>query len=170
MKHIKIIFLILILFSCTENKNLNSANPIKFSIEEFDIKKNQMKVLLEITNPTNKILNEGKWSFHWNQMSGHIVPESLPKNIEYKYINGQGYFILNFEKGYSLNPNNKISISFIQNGIINREPFKPMGGFLRNHETDELIDTPINFKWKNGKGVKSLNHDSNEKKFKSMDG
>ena len=66
MKHIKIIFLILILFSCTENKNLNSANPIKFSIEEFDIKKNQMKVLLEITNPTNKILNEGKWSFHWN--------------------------------------------------------------------------------------------------------
>ena len=170
MKHLRTIFMILILFSCDGNKKVTLTNPIVFSVEEFDVKKNQMKVSLEIINSSNKTLNENKWSFHWNQMSGHIIPESLPKNIEYKYINGQGYFILNFKKGYSLEPNNKISISFTQNGIVNRTPFKPMGGFLRNHETNELIETPITFNWKNGKGVKSLNHDSNEKKFKSMNG
>ena len=106
MKHIRIIFMILILFSCAGNKEVTLTNPIVFSVEEFDVKKNQMKVSLEIINSSNKTLNENKWSFHWNQMSGHIIPESLPKNIEYKYINGQGYFILNFKKGYSLEPNN----------------------------------------------------------------
>ena len=84
MKYLKFLFCFFIFFSCQNDNSLKEEKPLIFSIEEFDIEKNQMKINLEITNTSNKTLNEGKWSLHWNQMHSGIIPESLPNGISFK--------------------------------------------------------------------------------------
>ncbi len=170
MKFLKFLFCFLIFFSCVNNESLKNDTPFIYSIEEFDLEKDQMKINLEITNTSNKTLKEGEWSLHWNQMHAGIVPESLPKEISFKYINGQAYFILNFGSGYSIKPNKKIDFSFLQKGIINRMPYSPLGAFIRNHETNELFNLPVTFNWRNAKNLDKLNHDSPKDKYDSMSG
>ena len=173
MKYLNLFFFILITFSCGENKTLKIDNPLVYTIEEFDLDRDQMKINLEITNTSNETLKEGKWSLHWNQMKDMyqgIIPESLPEEISFKYINGTAYFILNFGSGYSIKPNQKINFSFLQKGIIERKPYGPLGAFIRNHETNELFNIPITFNWRNAIGIEKLNHESPKDKYTSMSG
>ncbi len=173
MKYLNLFFFILITFSCGENKTLKIDNPLVYTIEEFDLDRDQMKINLEITNTSNETLKEGKWSLHWNQMKDMyqgIIPESLPEEISFKYINGTAYFILNFGSGYSIKPNQKINFSFLQKGIIERKPYGPLGAFIRNHETNELFNIPITFNWRNAIGIEKLNHESPKDKYNSMSG
>ena len=170
MKYLKFLFCFFIFFSCQNDNSLKKENPFIFSIEEFDIEKNQMKINIEITNTSNKTLNEGKWSLHWNQMHSGIIPESLPNGISFKYINGQAYYILTFDQYYSIKPNEKIKFSFLQKGILKRKPYGPLGAFIRNHETDELFNLPLTFNWRNAKNLDKINHDSPKDKYDSMSG
>ena len=170
MKYLKFLFCFLIFLSCQNDNSIKKEKPFVFSIEEFDLEKNQMKINLEITNTSNKTLNEGKWSLHWNQMHSGIIPESLPNGISFKYINGQAYYILTFDKNYSIKPNEKIKFSFLQKGILKRKPYGPLGAFIRNHETDELFNLPVTFNWRNAKKLDELNHDSPTDKYNSMSG
>jgi hexosaminidase len=170
MKFKILFFLILIIFSCNNNESLKTNNSLVYTIKEFDLDKNQMKINLEITNTSNQTLKGGKWSLHWNQIHNGIIPESLPKDVSFKYINGQAYYILDFGPNYSLKPNEKINFSFLQKGIIKRIPFRPLGAFIRNHENNDLFNLPITFNWRNAKGIENLNHKSPKEKYNSMKG
>ena len=59
MKYLKFLFCFLIFLSCQNDNSIKKEKPFVFSIEEFDLEKNQMKINLEITNTSNKTLNEG---------------------------------------------------------------------------------------------------------------
>ena len=170
MKFSKFLFCFLIFFSCQNDNSLKIDNPLVYTIEEFDLEKNQMKINLKITNTSNKTLKEGKWTLHWNQMHDGIIPESLPNGISFSYINGQAYYILTFDQNYSIKPGEKVNFSFLQKGILKRKPYRPLGAFIRNHETDELFNLPITFNWRNAKKLDKLNHDSPTDKYNSMNG
>ena len=170
MKFSKFLFCFLIFFSCQNDNSLKKENPFIFTIEEFDLEKDQMKINLEITNTSNKVLKGEKWSLHWNQMHAGIIPESLPKGISFEYVTGQAYYILTFDSNYSIKPNEKINFSFSQKGILKRKPYGPLGAFIRNHETDELFNLPLTFNWRNAKNLDKLNHDSPKDKYNSMRG
>ena len=55
MKYLNFLFCFFIFFSCQNDNSLKKENPFIFSIEEFDIEKNQMKINIEITNTSNKL-------------------------------------------------------------------------------------------------------------------
>ena len=170
MKFSKFLFCFLIFFSCQNENSLKKENSFIFTIEEFDLEKDQMKINLEITNTSNKTLKGEKWSLHWNQMHAGIIPESLPKGISFEYVNGQAYYILTFDSNYSIEPNGKINFSFSQKGILKRKPYGPLGAFIRNHETDELFNLSVTFNWRDAKNLDKLNHDSSKDKYNSMSG
>ena len=170
MKFSKFLFCFLIFFSCQNDNSLKKENSFIFTIEEFDLEKDQMKINLEITNTSNKTLKGEKWSLHWNQMHAGIIPESLPKGISFEYVNGQAYYILTFDSNYSIEPNGKINFSFSQKGILKRKPYGPLGAFIRNHETDELFNLSVTFNWRDAKNLDKLNHDSSKDKYNSMSG
>ena len=170
MKFSKFLFCFLIFFSCQNENSLKKENSFIFTIEEFDLGKDQMKINLEITNTSNKTLKGEKWSLHWNQMHAGIIPESLPKGISFEYVNGQAYYILTFDSNYSIEPNGKINFSFSQKGILKRKPYGPLGAFIRNHETDELFNLSVTFNWRDAKNLDKLNHDSSKDKYNSMSG
>ncbi|MBJ25640.1 MAG: hypothetical protein CMC91_05840 [Flavobacteriaceae bacterium] len=170
MKFSKFLFCFLIFFSCQNDNSLKKGNSFIFTIEEFDLEKDQMKINLEVTNTSNKTLKGEKWSLHWNQMHAGIIPESLPKGISFEYVNGQAYYILTFDSNYSIEPNGKINFSFSQKGILKRKPYGPLGAFIRNHETDELFNLSVTFNWRDAKNLDKLNHDSSKDKYNSMSG
>ena len=170
MKFSKFLFCFLIFFSCQNDNSLKKENSFIFTIEEFDLGKDQMKINLEITNTSSKTLKGEKWSLHWNQMHAGIIPESLPKGISFEYVNGQAYYILTFDSNYSIEPNGKINFSFSQKGILKRKPYGPLGAFIRNHETDELFNLSVTFNWRDAKNLDKLNHDSSKDKYNSMSG
>ncbi len=170
MKFLKFLYCFLIFFSCQNDNSLKKENPFIFTIEDFDLDKNQMKINLEITNTSNTTLKGGKWSLHWNQMHAEIIPESLPNGISFKYVNGQAYYILTFDQNYFIKPDEKIKFSFLQKEILKRKPYGPLGAFIRNHETDESFNLPLTFNWRNAKNLDKLNHDSPKDKYDSMSG
>ena len=102
-------------------------------------------------------MGRGKWSLHWNSIFGETVPESLPEGMKYTYVNGQQYLILAFGEQYSLKPNENLSFSFTQRGIIPRLAMGPSGFFVRNEKTQTSIDLESEILWKNAKGIEGLN-------------
>ena len=105
----------------TQCQTLNSeVTTILFTIDHFDVHNNKMEVTFSITNTTSSIWEGGNWSLHWNSIFGETVPESLTEGMKYTYVNGQQYLILAFGKQYSLKPNENLSFSFTQKGIIPR--------------------------------------------------
>ena len=56
MKFSKFLFCFLIFFSCQNENSLKKENSFIFTIEEFDLEKDQMKINLEITNTSNNDL------------------------------------------------------------------------------------------------------------------
>ena len=52
---------------------------VTYTIDTFDVTKNQMQVTFEITNNTNVNYTPGNWELHWNQMGGSVATESLPE-------------------------------------------------------------------------------------------
>ena len=47
-------------------------------------------------------LKGGAWELHWNQMKGFVQVESLAEGIDFEWINGAHYFVLKFDKQWSL--------------------------------------------------------------------
>ena len=115
---IKITYLIFffssIVFSQKENSFLN------FKINKFDINNSEMEVSFEIINNTGLDFKAGEWELHWNQIRGFIDQKTLPNDIDFKWVNGEHYFILKFGKGWDLKAGSKISFSFVQEGIMDR--------------------------------------------------
>jgi len=152
---------LLLLFTCcllTQCQSINTENTsVTFTIDSFDVAKNQMEVTFSITNPTDSKWEGGNWSLHWNSIFGETIPESLPEGMEYTYVDGQQYLILAFGEQYSLKPNEKLIFSAKQKGIIPRLAMGPMGFFVHLEKTQTNIDLTSEIVWENAKGIEELN-------------
>ncbi len=165
--------LFLALLACcmlTQCQTLNSeVTPILFTIDHFDVPNNKMEVTFSITNTTNSLWEGGNWSLHWNSIFGETVPESLPEGMKYTYVNGQQYLILAFGEQYSLKPNENLSFSFTQKGIIPRLAMGPSGFFVRNEKTQTSTDLESKILWKNAKGIEDLKLPSAADRYKTYE-
>ena len=130
--------------------------PIVFTINHFDLANNKMEVTFSITNPTQNIWEGEQWSLHWNQFSGSIQPESLPKGIELESTKNSQYWILKFGPSYSLNPGESFKFTVIESGIMNRLVMGPVGFFVRDDQNNELIDLKSTIVWEQAKGIEDL--------------
>ena len=52
---------------------------VTYTIDTFDVTKNQMQVTFEITNNTNVNYTPGNWELHWNQMGEVWPPKVCPR-------------------------------------------------------------------------------------------
>ncbi|MDG2397387.1 MAG: family 20 glycosylhydrolase [Flavobacteriaceae bacterium] len=160
---IKITYLIFffssIVFSQKENSFLN------FKINKFDINNSEMEVSFEIINNTGLDFKAGEWELHWNQIRGFIDQKTLPNDIDFKWVNGEHYFILKFGKGWDLKAGSKISFSFVQEGIMDRLAMGPVGAFIVNKE--KPYDILVNINWEKAIGLKNLNIPSAQERYKS---
>ena len=65
-----------------EVSNVEKKLDVTYTINAFDLDKNQMEVSFELTNSSDSIWNGGDWTLHWNQFSGSLQQESLPEGID----------------------------------------------------------------------------------------
>ena len=137
-KTLFICFVFVLFIQCQIPKN--KTTPIVFTINQFDVHNNQMEVSFSITNPTEHIWKGGAWSLHWNSIFGETIPESLPQGMKYTYVSGQQYLILEFGEQYSLKPNENLSFTVKQKGIIPRVALGPQGFFVHDAKTQNNID------------------------------
>ena len=79
-----------------EGSNVENKLDITYTINAFDLDKNQMEVSFELTNSSDSIWNGGDWTLHWNQFSGSLQQESLPKGIDIISTKNSQYWQLQF--------------------------------------------------------------------------
>lgn len=161
-------FSLVLLLQCQDPKK--ESTPIVFTINQFDVPNNQMEVTFSITNPTNSSWEGGAWSLHWNSIFGETRPESLPKGIEYTYVNGQQYLIFKFGEDYNLNPGENLSFTVTQKGIIPRIAMGPQGFFVHDATIQKNIDLKSHIEWKNAKGIEELNIPSAAARYAEYEG
>ena len=169
MKKILFICFVFVLFiQCQIPKN--KTTPIVFTINQFDVHNNQMEVSFSITNPTEHIWKGGAWSLHWNSIFGETIPESLPQGMKYTYVSGQQYLILEFGEQYSLKPNENLSFTVKQKGIIPRVALGPQGFFVHDAKTQNNIDLQSRIDWENAKGIELLSIPSAADRYAEYNG
>ena len=95
-----LIYILIIQCQVTKEKNID----IKFTIDVFDVAKNQMEVTFELTNSSDEIWKGGDWSLHWNQFSGSLQQSTLPEGIEIIPTKNSQYWQLNFDSSFTLKP------------------------------------------------------------------
>ena len=85
-------FVILALLACglmtylLLNPSQNTIN-LTYTIDAFDVEKNEMIVTLNIYNQTNIDFTSNQWELHWNQIIGEVMPESLPTGVKFRRVN-----------------------------------------------------------------------------------
>jgi hexosaminidase len=161
-------FVFFFLIQCQTPKR--EMTPIVFTINHFDLANHKMEVTFSITNPTQNIWEGEQWSLHWNQFSGSIQPESLPKGMELESTKNSQYWILKFGSSYSLNPGESFKFTVIESGIMNRLVMGPVGFFVRDDQNNELIDLKSTIVWEQAKGIEDLDIPSSAERYKSYEG
>ncbi len=127
---------------------------LNFQIIKFDFKINKTETVFEIINNSKENLKANNWELHWNQMKGFITKNTLPKNIDFEYVNGQHYFKLFFGEDWDLNAGETLNFKIKFDGIIDRKIMGPVGVFIVNKKN--AFDIKLNTIWKNAEGISQL--------------
>ena len=127
---------------------------LNFHIIKFDVQKNKTETVFEIINNSKENLEANDWELHWNQMKGFITKNTLPKNIDFKYVNGQHYFKLFFGEGWDLNAGERLNFKIKFEGIIDRKIMGPVGVFIVNKKN--AFDIKLNTIWREAEGISQL--------------
>lgn len=162
------IVLFFLLIQCQAPKKVTT--PVVFTINQFDVPNNQMKVTFSITNPTQEVWEGGQWALHWNQFSGSILAESLSDGMNLAPTKNNQYWILSFESPHTLNPGATLEFSVTESGIINRLVMGPIGFFVHHAQNDELFDLESTVVWKDAKGLEGLNIPSAADRYATYEG
>ena len=107
-----ILFLSFVLMRC--KKPIHGKIQMTYTIDQFDVNNDKMNVNIIIKNNSFMDLKGGAWELHWNQMKGFVQVESLAEGIDFEWINGAHYFVLKFDKQWSLPPGERIQFSMQQ--------------------------------------------------------
>jgi hexosaminidase len=152
IKVITALQMLLLFFACQSN----TTNDIilEYSIHEFNVRSNQMKVSFTLKNHSSIDFSDG-WALHWNQMKGVPTQSSLPDGIKFELVNGQHYLIFRFNEDWNLNAGEELVINFQQNGIMNNLDMGPVGAFIVDAK-ENLFDLNIEIDWKNAAGIEDL--------------
>ena len=140
-----------------ESSNVENKLDVTYTINAFDLDKNQMEVSFELTNSSDSIWNGGDWTLHWNQFSGSLQQESLPEGIDIISTKNSQYWQLQFGSSFSLKPGDKLKFSGIQEGIMRRLVMGPIGFFVHLSSSNQLYDLNSEIIWESAIGVKDLN-------------
>ena len=127
---------------------------LNFHIIKFDVQKNKTETVFEIINNSEENLESNDWELHWNQMKGFITKNTLPRNIDFKYVNGQHYFKLFFGEGWDLNAGERLNFKIQFEGIIDRKIMGPIGVFIVNKKN--AFDIKLNTIWREAEGISQL--------------
>ena len=161
-----LIYILIIQCQVPKEKNID----IKFTIDVFDVAKNQMEVTFELTNSSDEIWKGGDWSLHWNQFSGSLQQSTLPEGIEIIPTKNSQYWQLNFDSSFTLKPGSSLKFSGIQKGIMRRLVMGPVGFFIHNSNNNQLHDLNSEIFWKNAEGLELLNIPSAAERYLSYEG
>ena len=161
-----ILFLSLLLIHC--KKPSQGRIQMTYTIEQFDLAKDEMNVNVIIENNSLMDLKGGAWELHWNQMKGFVQVESLAEGIDFEWINGAHYFVLNFGKQWKLPPGESIQFSMQQQGIMDRIAMGPVGVFIVQEEQTTSVATQV--EWKQAKGLESLAIPTAKDRYATMEG
>ena len=161
--------LFIVLICCVSSCNSEAKQGIRFdyNINAFDIEKDQMKITIKLSNFTKLNLTEKNWSLHWNQILGTPIKESLPDGIDFKWVNGNSYFIFNFGEGWSLAPIDSLTFSLTTKGMMSRLDFGPKGAFIVSD--GRTIEATTHIDWEEAKGLEKLNLPSAQSRFKKSE-
>ena len=161
-----ILFLSLVLMRC---KNPSQGKiQMTYTIEQFDLAKDEMNVNVIIENNSLMDLKGGAWELHWNQMKGFVQAESLAEGIDFEWINGAHYFVLKFGKQWKLPPGERIQFSMQQQGIMDRIAMGPVGVFIVQEQQTATVATQV--EWKQAKGLESLKIPTAQDRYATMEG
>jgi hexosaminidase len=161
-----ILFLSLILMRC--KKPSQGKIQMTYTIEKFDLAKDEMNVNVIIENNSLMDLKGGAWELHWNQMKGFVKPQSLAEGIDFEWINGAHYFVLKFGKQWKLPPGESIQFSMQQQGIMDRIAMGPVGVFIVQEQQTTAVATQV--QWKQAKGLESLKIPTAQDRYATMEG
>ena len=145
-----ILFFLIFILSCSRQ---NDSIKVLYKVNEYS--NSGFDVTLKIHN-TSTFNLDSNWSLHWNQQSSIINENFVPNNINYDYVAGQSYNILDFGKDYFLPKDSILSIDLKQTGIIRRVSDLPVGGFIVSN--DDILEIEFEYNWKNAKGIEKLNY------------
>lgn len=157
------------LICCSLSCVSDATQGIRFdyTINAFDVEKDQMKITIKLSNFTKFNLTEKNWSLHWNQILGTPIEETLPDGIDFKWVNGNSYFILNFGEDWSLASEESLSFSLITNGVMSRLDYGPNGTFIVSD--GRIIAATTYIDWQNAKGLESLNLPTAQSRFEKLE-
>ena len=161
-----ILFLSLILMRC--KKPSQGKIQLTYTIEQFDLAKDEMNVNVIIENNSLMDLKGGAWELHWNQMKGFVKAQSLAEGIDFEWINGAHYFVLKFGKQWKLAPGESIQFSMQQEGIMDRIAMGPVGVFIVQEQQTTAVATQV--QWKQAKGLESLKIPTAQDRYATMEG
>ena len=161
-----ILFLSLILMRC--KKPSQGMIQMTYTIEQFDLAKDEMNVNVIIENNSLMDLKGGAWELHWNQMKGFVKAQSLAEGIDFEWINGAHYFVLKFGKQWKLPPGESIQFSMQQQGIMDRIAMGPVGVFIVQEQQTTAVATQV--QWKQAKGLESLKIPTAQDRYATMEG
>ena len=161
-----ILFLSFILMRC--KKPSQGMIQMTYTIEQFDLAKDEMNVNVIIENNSLMDLKGGAWELHWNQMKGFVKAQSLAEGIDFEWINGAHYFVLKFGKQWKLPPGESIQFSMQQQGIMDRIAMGPVGVFIVQEQQTTAVATQV--QWKQAKGLESLKIPTAQDRYATMEG
>jgi len=146
-------FLLLLFFMSCQDLTTDGI-ILEYSIHEFNVGRNQMKVSFTLKNHSSTNFSDG-WALHWNQMKGVPDQSSLPDGIEFELVNGQHYLIFRFNEDWNLDAGEELVIQFLQNGVMNNLDMGPVGAFIVD-DKENIVDLNIEIDWENAKGIEGL--------------
>ena len=161
-----ILFLSFVLICC--KKPTHGNIQMTFTIDQFDVTNDKMNVNIIIENNSFMDLRGGAWELHWNQMKGFVQVESLAEGIDFEWINGAHYFVLKFDKQWSLPPGESIQFSIQQKGIMDRIAMGPVGVFIVMD--DETLAVTTDVEWRKAKGLENLSIPTAQDRYATMEG
>ena len=136
-----ILFLSFVLICC--KKPTHGNIQMTYTIDQFDVTNDKMNVNIIIENNSFMDLKGGAWELHWNQMKGFVQVESLAEGIDFEWINGAHYFVLKFDKQWSLPQGESIQFSIHQQGIMDRIAMGPVGVFIVQDDETLAVTTHL---------------------------
>ena len=161
-----ILFLSFVLMRC--KKPIHGKIQMTYTIDQFDVTNDKMNVNIIIKNNSFMDLKGGAWELHWNQMKGFVQVESLAEGIDFEWINGAHYFVLKFDKQWSLPPGERIQFSMQQQGIMDRIAMGPVGVFIV--QDDKTFSVTTDVEWMNAKGLENLSIPTAQDRYATMEG
>lgn len=147
------------------NPSQNIIN-LTYTIDAFDVEKNEMIVTLNIDNQTDIDFASNQWELHWNQIIGEIIPESLPTGVKFRRVNGNSYFVLSFGDKWTLKAGTQQKLQLKKRGIMSRLSLGPFGAFLV--QNGETYPVHINVKWLKAEGLTDLNLPTSKTRYDQL--